>query len=98
MKKALSLNPILVEQLPTYDEAHDKVGNKDYTGALVIYQKLVFDYPTCVPALVDEADCLFLLGRKSEAQATYQAVLRLDPYNAQAKQNLSQLLQIQTKH
>jgi O-antigen ligase len=92
---ALSLNPRLVEQLPAYNEAHDKVGKKDYSGALVIYQKLVFDYPTCIPALVDAANCLFLLGRKSDAQATYQAVLQLDPYNTQAKLNLSQLLQTQ---
>ncbi len=97
MKRALQLNPRLVEQLPAYDEAHDKVEKKDDSGALVIYQKLVFDYPTCVPALVDEANCLFLLGRKSEAQATYQAVLQLDPFNAQAKQNLLQLLQM-TQH
>ncbi len=93
MKRAIALDPQLIFQLQAYSEARDKVGRKDYSGALVIYQKLVFDYPTCVPALVDEANCLFLLGHKAESKAMYQRTLQLDPDNAQAKQNLLQLLQ-----
>ena len=93
MKRAIALDPQVVGQLPEYQEARTRVNEKHYQDALMIYQKLVFDYPTCVPALVDEANCLFLLGKKSEAHSVYQQALRLDPENDQAKQNLQQLFQ-----
>ncbi len=97
MKRAIQLDPKLVFQLPEYSNARDKVGRKDYRGALMIYQKLVLDYPTCVPALVDEGNCLFLLGRQEEAESAYRGAIQLDPENPEAKQNLLQLLQIQKK-
>jgi tetratricopeptide (TPR) repeat protein len=94
MKRAIALDPRLAFQLPSYHEARDKAGKRDFKGALVIYQRLVFDYPTCVPALVDEANCLFLLGRQAEAEAAYREALQLDPDNPEAKQNLQQLFQV----
>jgi len=95
MKRAIALDPRLIFQNLEYAKARDKVKLSDYPGALMIYQKLVFDYPTCVPALVDEGNCLFLLEHQAEAEKAYREALRLDPDNPEAKQNLLQLLQIQ---
>ena len=91
MQKALDLDPALIFHLPEFQRAGDLAEGKNFSGALALYEKMIFDYPTCVPALVDEANCLVNLKRVSEARLLYQKVLTLDPESAEASQNLRSL-------
>ncbi len=91
MKRAVSLDPVLVFRLPEYQKARKLADLKKYPDALPVYQKLVLDYPTCVPTLVDEANCLVMSRRAPEAAGLYKRVLDLDPENKEALANLKSL-------
>jgi len=88
MKQALQLDPLLVFQLDEYQAAQKLVDAKKYAEAIAVYQKLLLDYPTCIPAMVDEANCLVMLKRKPEAEDLYRQVLKLDPDSPEAQANL----------
>jgi tetratricopeptide (TPR) repeat protein len=88
MKKAVQLDPGLIIQLTDYKKARQLADVRRFKEALVIYRKLVLDYPTCVPALVDYANCLVMVKKISEAVSVYQRVLVLDPTNNEALNNL----------
>ncbi len=97
MKRAIQLDPSLIAQLPLYQQARQWAGEKRFSNALPIYQKLVFDYPTCVPALVDYGNCLVMTGKSSEAIAVYQKALSFDPANEAAQYNLTRLQALPTR-
>ncbi len=91
MKRAVSLDPVLIFKLPEYQSARKLADQKKYSEALAIYQKLVLDYPTCVPALVDDANCLVMSGRAQDAVGLYKRVLDLDPENKETLANLKSI-------
>ena len=88
MKRALQLDPLLVFQLDEYQTAQKLVASKKYSEAIAVYQRLLLDYPTCVPALINEANCLVMLKRKPEAADLYRQVLKLDPDSPEARTDL----------
>jgi O-antigen ligase len=91
MKKAIGLDPLLVYGLEPYQAARRLADGKQFEDAITIYQKLVLDYPTCVPVLVDYANCLVMLKRGPEAVGLYQKALKLDPENPEASADLKML-------
>lgn len=95
MKKAIRLDPALIFQLEDYKKARALADSKKFNDALVIYQKLVFDYPTCVPALVDYGNCLVMTRKYPDADVYYKRALGLDPGNQEALKNSRQLEAVQ---
>lgn len=91
-KRAVQLDPTVVYLLPEFQAARRLAATRKYSQALIIYQKLVLDYPTCVPALVDEANCLLMSRELTPALEVYRQVLRLDPDNPDVPQNLKRIL------
>ena len=88
MRKAVALDPPLVFQQAEYQRARQLAEEKRWRDALVVYQKLLLDYPDCVPVLVDDANCRVMLRDFPEAVADYQRALSLDPGNEAARHNL----------
>ncbi|HJT25341.1 MAG TPA: tetratricopeptide repeat protein, partial [bacterium] len=59
--------------------------------ALIVYQNLYFDYPTCVPMIISFANCMAMAGDLNSAIKLYQQVLQLDPGNTKARDNLQKV-------
>ncbi|HEY5038246.1 MAG TPA: tetratricopeptide repeat protein, partial [bacterium] len=89
MKRAISLDPQLIFQVGEFKKAGQLAAAGKFTDAFDIYQKMVFDYPTCVPLLVDEGSCWVRLKKYRPAIAVYKTALGLDPQNQEAHQNLA---------
>lgn len=88
VKKAVALDPMIVYRLEPYQTARRLADGKRFGDAITIYQTLVLDYPSCVPVLVDYANCLVMLKRLPEAIGLYRKALELDPDNPEAAANL----------
>ncbi len=81
MKRAIQLDPLLVLQLDEFKEARRLAQGHRFSEALAVYQRLFFDYPTCVPVLVDEGDCLAGLKNEQAALPLYALAAGFDPQN-----------------
>lgn len=91
LKRAVRLDPMLVYLLEDFKKARTLAG-KGYLGeALIIYQNLYFDYPTCVPMMIDYANCFALAGSCQSAVELYQQALQFDPGNIKAVHNLQKV-------
>lgn len=65
---------------------------KDYSSALKYYRQIENVKAGAAQVLYQKATVLFAMGKKKEAEAEYQRVLRLQPSHAMALNNLAYLL------
>ena len=91
LKRAVRLDPTLVYLLDDFKKARSLVGKGQLEEALIIYQNLYFDYPTCVPMIISFANCMAIAGDLSSAIKLYQQALQLDPGNTKALDNLEKV-------
>jgi tetratricopeptide (TPR) repeat protein len=89
MQRAVKLDPALISQLGEYQEARRLAGAGRFSEALAIYQRLFLDYPTCVPVIVDEANCLVNLKKYPAAIPLYALAAGFDPQNKEVLGNLA---------
>ncbi|MGH7739901.1 MAG: O-antigen ligase family protein, partial [bacterium] len=87
MDQAVRLDPVLIFQDSTFVRAQNWTGKKRYREALALYQKLLFDYPACVPLLLNTANTLVERGKGQSALELYRRVLVYDPGNSDALSN-----------
>ncbi len=88
LRRAARLDPILVYLLDDFKKARSLASSGHLSGALMIYQNLYFDYPTCVPMIIDYANCFAMAGDYESAVHLYQQALRFDPENTKALYDL----------
>src|SRR5262249_53756457 len=60
--QAVRLDPGLVFQDPGFQKAQALSSKGEYKKALPLYRKMVFDYPACVPLLIDTANTMVECG------------------------------------
>jgi len=89
MEQAVRLDPVLVFQDPDFERARTLSAGRQYKAALPLYQKLVFDYPACVPLLINTANTMVECGQTPSALDLYQRVLAYDPGNPDALSNIA---------
>ena len=87
MNQAVLLDPELIDQDPDFLKAEGMVSKRDYKKALPLYQKLVLDYPACVPLLINTANTMVECGLTAPALDLYNRVLVYDPDNSDALSN-----------
>jgi Tfp pilus assembly protein PilF len=71
---------------------YDALLRGSYDTALGFYDSALTDEPTSVLALLGRGASLQKLGRGPEAQASYEAVLKIDPQNREALSNLTTIV------
>jgi tetratricopeptide (TPR) repeat protein len=91
LKRAVRLDPMLVYLLDDFKKARSLTSAGHLEEALIIYQNLYFDYPTCVPMMIDYANCLAIAGSCQSAVKLYQQALEFDPGNTKAMNNLQKV-------
>jgi tetratricopeptide (TPR) repeat protein len=91
LKRAVRLDPMLVYLLDDFKKARILAGSGQLEQALIIYQNLYFDYPTCVPMMIDYANCFAMAGNLPSAINLYQQTLAFDPGNLKALHNLQKV-------
>lgn len=94
MKRAIQLDPLLIFLWDDFKEARRLSTARKFAAALPLYQKMVLDYPNCVPLLTDYARCLLMTQRFPEAIGVYQKVRELDPGNREIPANIGNLSSI----
>ena len=72
---------MLIYLLDDFNRARGLAIQGQYLESLVIYQNLYFDYPTCVPMLINYANCFALDGQYGSAINLYNQAIELDPGN-----------------
>lgn len=99
LKRAVRLDPTLVYLLDDFKKARNLTSKRQFEEALIIYQNLYFDYPTCVPMIVSFGNCMAIAGDLNSAIKLYQRALQLDPGNDKALDNLQKVWSVlkQTK-
>ncbi len=93
LKRAVRSDPMLVYLLDNFKRARTLAGSGQLEEALIIYQNLYFDYPTCVPMMVNFANCFAMAGNLKSAIHLYQEILLLDPQNDKALHNLQKVVE-----
>jgi len=93
LKHAIRSDPMLVYLLDDYKKARGLAESGHLEEALIIYQNLYFDYPTCVPMMVSFANCFAMAGNFRSAIDLYQQALQLDPQNDKARNNLEKVME-----
>jgi tetratricopeptide (TPR) repeat protein len=94
MERAVRLDPGLVYLLDDFKKAKELTAAGRYSQALIVYQNLFLDYPTCVPLLVSFANCLALGHDFVSAVNLYRKVLDLDPGNPKALSDLAKVREV----
>jgi tetratricopeptide (TPR) repeat protein len=94
MKQAVRLDPGLVYLLDDFKKAKALAGEGRTSQALMVYQNLFLDYPTCVPLLVSFANCLAMGRDFASAVNLYRKALDLDPGNAKALEDLAKVREL----
>jgi tetratricopeptide (TPR) repeat protein len=89
MQKAVRLDPALISQWGDFQEARRLADAGRFPEAFVIYQRLFLDYPTCVPVMVDEANCLVAMKNYSAAIPLYALAAGFDPQDKAILGNLA---------
>ena len=84
MTQAVKLDPELIFQEKNFLKAETLVSQRLYKEALPLYQKLVLDYPACVPLLINTANCMVERGLTDQALRLYDNAIALDPENIEA--------------
>lgn len=93
LKRAVRSDPMLVYLLDDFKKARGLVVSGHLEEALIVYQNLYFDYPTCVPMMICYANCFAMAGNLKSAVTLYQRVLQLDPQNEKVQRNLEKVLE-----
>lgn len=91
LRRAVRLDPILIYLLDDFKKARTLASTGHLEEALIIYQNLYFDYPTCVPMMIDYANCFTMAGSCQSAIDLYQQALQFDPGNNKAEHNLQKV-------
>jgi tetratricopeptide (TPR) repeat protein len=91
MKRAIQLDPLITLTLEEYKTAGKLATDKRFDDALNIYQKLILDYPNCVPLLESYANCLRMDKKFPEAFMVFKQVLTLYPEDPFARDALHSL-------
>jgi O-antigen ligase len=89
MTQAVRLDPVLIFQDPDFKRAQGLTAKREYKEALPLYQKLLFDYPACVPLLLNTANTMVECGQTASAIDLYQKVLIYDPGDSDALSNIA---------
>ena len=84
MAQAIRLDPVLIFQLPDFLKAEELAKPGHFKKALPLYQRLVLDYPACVPLLINTANTLVECGSAEQALILYDDALAQDPHNIEA--------------
>jgi tetratricopeptide (TPR) repeat protein len=87
MMEAVRQDPGLIYQDPDFLKAEGLAAKRDYKKALPLYQKLVLDYPACVPLLINAANTMVECGLTAPALDLYNRALVYDPGNPDALSN-----------
>ncbi len=91
LKRAVRLDPMLIYLLDDFKRARQLTAAGRLTEALIVYQGLFLDYPTCVPMLIDYANCFALSQDYESAINLYWSALALDPENDKAFDDLQKV-------
>ena len=91
LKLAVKFDPTLIYLLEDFNKARALAGNRKFSEAMMVYQNLAFDYPTCVPLLISYANCYALSGDLESATNLYRYCLKLDPGNPKALHDLEKV-------
>ena len=97
LKRAVSLDPMLIFLLDDFKKARDLTSEGKFSMAFVLYQNLYLDYPTCVPMIIDYANCFALTHDYVSAINLYRHALELDPGNVKALYDLRKVYEAQKK-
>jgi tetratricopeptide (TPR) repeat protein len=97
LKRAVQLDPMLIYLSKDFEKARSLASARHFSEALIIYQNLYFDYPTCVPMLIDYANCFAMGGDYNSAFNLYQHVLDLDPANPKALHDLQIIQEVRDR-
>jgi tetratricopeptide (TPR) repeat protein/O-antigen ligase len=97
LKRAVRLDPMLIYLLDDFKKARQLTAGQQFSEALIVYQGLFLDYPTCVPMLINYANCLALSHDYESAINLYRSVLVLDPENSKASDDLMKVQEIERK-
>ena len=71
---------------------YDALIRSQYDAALGFYESALKDEPTSVLALLGRGTALQKIGRGQDAQASYEAVLKIDPQNREALSNITTIV------
>src|SRR5579859_1769794 len=91
MRRAVQLDPALAVHLDEFKRAKKLADGGNYSKAVGVYQRLFFDYPTCVPIIVDYANCQVMLKEYPDAVTLYALALGFDPDCKEAADNLEKI-------
>ncbi len=75
------------------DEANELYRAKQFSQAIVEYEKLIEEQPNHVNLQYNLANALAKNGQPHKARATYHTTLLLDPFHKKAKENLNILVE-----
>jgi tetratricopeptide (TPR) repeat protein len=89
MTQAVRLDPVLIFQDQDFKRAEGMTAKREYKEALPLYQKLLFDYPACVPLLLNTANTMVECGQTASALDLYRQVLVYDPGDSDALSNIA---------
>ena len=65
-------------------KGNDLFDQKDYAGALAVYEKILADYPDAYPIHMNIGNCHFAVEKYDLAEASYLKILEKDPNKADA--------------
>ena len=91
LRLAVKVDPTLIYLLEDFKKARSLASDRRFAEAMMVYQNLAFDYPTCVPLLISYANCDAMSGNPEAAMNLYRYSLKLDPGNPKALYDLQKL-------
>ncbi len=97
LKRAIQLDPMLIYLLDDFKKARELTSGNRFSEAFIIYRNLYFDYPTCVPMMIDYANGLALAHDYPSAINLYHRVLELDPENNKTLNDLRKVSDVAKK-